>query len=464
MSHLKHFLLAAIFLVNFCSFGQTVINSGSGCLQQVYRWNDGYVGLVDKTYLIVMSNKSFIKYFDKSKTLVWEKEIDLSSYSTLFFADENSKYAYLVNIESLTPTMLEAKSRKNALVIYRFDKSGEVKEFVIDYEEHFGKVLGSGMKGTYLEYLAVYSGGLTGVLSKTVDGNIAYCLFTFGENGNPVVTKIDNTLDVKNWRSGQVSKPEYNLTDETLLISQVSIPEANFLKIQVSAYNPENHGLISQATNDVEIDPAYNYGKFRHVTIPRESERNRSQHTYTTGSGSTAYEVATLGSLLEFQTYKEKIYAVGTFYRTDAGRGLAYKDVIGFLYFELSGTQDQQLTKENVEYITLDKDPAKGNLLNYAIITTDTEIVYGVEYEKGLYHYVNKQVTPLTELDRYTFSSDMAALYGLKKADKIDTDFSGISEKCNIYYTPEGFVTYEILKTSISTGYKSTGVYWSALK
>ena len=120
------FCLSALSIAN--SYGQTIIKSNWGAIEEFYPWKDGYIGTAHKlTYAIVSKSVSF-QYFDKNGNFKWETKVNPFNHSNEIVVGDHSEYAYLINKAYTKTAALEKKSATNFINLFRIDSRGKLKK------------------------------------------------------------------------------------------------------------------------------------------------------------------------------------------------------------------------------------------------------------------------------------------------------------------------------------------------
>lgn len=455
MKQLTFFLFL---LIQVSPYAQLQIDAGGDAFNDIYTWGDGYVAMAQKYNGVMMSKTRWIRHYDSSGKLLWDKEIEPFSYSNTFLAHKDAGHVFMVNIGSVTPTAaLETKSTENALVIYSLGKTGELKTLELNYNKYLAPFLGDGFEDVSLQYLAAYSGGLVGVLTK-YDSLGVYSYFTYDGEHDPVVVKLPNTLNSDAWTNQQMSKPEYYLKDDNLLVIQLTKDISGSISINTAQYSLKNNELVSQASTILSLDSKYTYGASEQSNVEPVNENHMANHYYTIYGNNQTTIVATLGAFLEYQIHNGKLYAVGSYYTADAGKYLSTENLLGYFFFEISLAEDKKLSETEVKYIPFDKSQAKGKMAGHTVLIGDKGTVCAVNYKKGYYYFVDGQEQGRVDL---SFESiKLAALYGFAQTEGLTIDLSEISNSTLTHRAGNGFVVYEKLNSN-PAGYKGVKIFES---
>jgi len=109
--------LVLLFSNSFTS-AQTTLKAKSGAIEELYPWNEGYLGVAHTLSVGVMPKHRTFQFYSSNGTNKWETKITPFNYVNHVLVSEHSDYAYLINTPFRKSAILEHTSSSVFLNIY----------------------------------------------------------------------------------------------------------------------------------------------------------------------------------------------------------------------------------------------------------------------------------------------------------------------------------------------------------
>lgn len=337
------------FLLCF-SQSQVELKANGGSFEDLIPWNDGYLGVVQTQAYAVIPKYRQYQYFNSEGKMEWNQKITPFNFNNVSVCNNDSDYAYFINMPFSKTAFLEKTSKTELLNVHRIDREGNISEKAISYTGALSS-LKDYFKNLKTHYVAALKDGFIMVFSND---NKKFHIVRVNENFDVNYTNVDFEWDEKRWEKTELSKIKFVVNEKEISLIQIEKASSG-LTMDIKTFNLDNLSDMKERTSSIDFSGYTLKSKAGQSSDLLYSAEENTMISYekTGWRGDYYYTIPTLGAFLNFVSTQEGLKVFTYFKNLKEGtKNEVEKE--GFLVFDVSISETER--KEMVEFVFLSDD------------------------------------------------------------------------------------------------------------